>query len=362
MHSLHYVAGGSPLVNEPPYTAPRAYEPETFEPQHGDERSEPDAEEVELFELARQAEERAFATAVQQVPFSTPFLVARVVGIDVTTGVENDNEPSDGRVNGRPVWTHYALPPVIGRPVPWVDAGGRRFPKLCKQQQQQRRWRTVHVDYLERHIEAPVTNALSEVDIKMPVDRAQEICIDRLRNRYVRITLGRVNGVAEEVQKHFDEPTLPRPLLGRGRGLGVAAGLGSRRVSFPRSRFRFNLPDSAHPASVAASDLGDTGDTGDTGAVVAEPVEAVARRLLVAPWMRLQRVMQMHREMNVAMGRMAEDVREELSVAQQLVDRAVSNEGLFNDANSDDEDDYGYTLTRTRGASAVHASPRALEI
>ena len=103
---------------------------------------------------------------------------------------------SDDR--GRPVWAHHNLPPVVGRPLPWVDTGGRRHAHLNRQHQAQQRWRYVTVEQLEQYLARP--RALRAPSPTLPAqcvaklrgagDRAQVECVERLRHRYVRVTLG----------------------------------------------------------------------------------------------------------------------------------------------------------------------------
>jgi len=269
--------------------------------------------------------------------------VVRVVG-----HLEGRISPaSDDR--GRPVWEHQNLPPVVGRPLPWVDAGGRRHAHLNRQHQAQQRWRYVTVEQIEQYlarpralrIPTPTLPAQCLVKLRGAGDRAQVECVERLRHRYVRVTLGRPG---EQATATAIEPMrLPRPLLGRSSSV-------ARNRSYP---------------DVAAEDV--------------EASESLLRRAIAAPWARVQRVLNAHVRMTATLAErsaseaMVQAARDDLARAEAAVARAMADEGLFeaygangangandaNDANDADGadgadgadvDDYGYRRPRPFGS------------
>jgi len=243
--------------------------------------------------------------------------VVRVVG-----HLEGRISPvSDDR--GRPVWAHHNLPPVVGRPLPWVDTGGRRHAHLNRQHQAQQRWRYVTVEQLEQYLArpralrspSPTLPAQCLVKLRGAGDRAQVECVERLRHRYVRVTLGKPG---EQATAPESEPMrLPRPLLGRA---GV-----TRNRSYP-----------------------------DVAAGSGEASDSLLRRTIAAPWVRLQRVVHAHVRMTATLAErsaseeMVRAARDDLARAEAAVARAMANEGVFEayDADDADVDDYGYPRPR----------------
>ena len=255
--------------------------------------------------------------------------VVRVVG-----HLEGRISPvSDDR--GRPVWAHQNLPPVVGRPLPWVDTGGRRHAHLNRQHQAQQRWRYVTVEQLEQYlarpralrVPTPTLPAQCLVKLRGAGDRAQVECVERLRHRYVRVTLGRpgehATATATATATAVEPMRLPRPLLGRS---SVA-----RNRSYP-----------------------------DVAAEGVEASDSLLRRTIAAPWVRLQRVVHAHMRMTATLAErsaseaMVQAARDDLARAEAAIARAMANEGVF-DANDVDNvdnvddadlDDYGYPRPR----------------
>ena len=330
---LSDLAGTSPLPGEEAYHAPRAFE-------ERDDECEPDG--VAWGERV----------AVQ---------LAEVVGITEPADAPADDDANVGV--GRPVWMHYGLPAVVGRPVPWVDAGGRReYAKLSKQEQSQRRWRSVHVDHIERYIEAPKgarsTGGLPATPLRgVDVDRAQADCLERLRHRYVLVTIGRPG--EEVVTAPVPPVRLPRPLLANRGGRAAGARPGFRYQ--PRAR-SYRPPDP--PDRVRAEGAPPSPPSPFSTNLVTDVVasDSLLRRVVATPWIRLQRALNAHREMTTALGWAPEDVRTELALAQRVVERAMAHEGLFNDSTDidDDEDDYGYS--RAVGGAPLPPSMSTLSI
>jgi len=291
-------------------------------------------------------------------------VVARVVG--QLEGPEHVTANDD---RGLPVRTHAATLPVVGRPLPWVDTGGRRHAHLNRQQREQQRWRYVTVEHLEQYMArpralrtpppAPTSPVTCLAKLRRlpparppapapPCDRAQAECIERLRHRYVRVTLGRST---EEAVVSAPEPMrLPRPLLSSALGSAIAPAVRTGLRSQMRTR---SYPDAAGAAGAEAA-----------------PVEpALLRQAIALPWARLHRAVHTHVRMSATLAERAATetivraARDDLVQVEAVIARAMAGEGLFNDTDPDtspdngadddddtdtdtDTDDYGYARPR----------------
>lgn len=264
-------AGDEPLPPESPYLVPRAFED--------------DLHDGKLVSV----------------------VVARVVGI-----VDPGDDKIDESQEARPVPTHWTTPIPMGRPLPWVDCGERRFASLAKQQRSLLRWRFVSIDQVERSISRSTQTYHSAA-----VAHAQKHCSDALCFRYSR--------AGYRVCDREGDTSLPRPLLGE-----------QRRLVFPlRPRALAPLPPPVELPPSAQS------------APLAVPLW---RQAAAQPWLRLQRAMRAHREMASALGWSSADVRDEFAAAQQMVNRAMASEGIVSEDTEYAEgyDDYGYAITRAR--------------
>ena len=144
--------------------------------------------------------------------------VARVVGI-----VDPGDHALDESIEGRSVRIYYEVPIVIGKRVPWIDKGSRRYAAHTKQQQSLLRWKTLEVEKLE----CAVSKRTRGSDNTIAVTRARSHVADQLCHRYSRpgyrvcdceqIAAWRLPSPLLGNAARSDSPALQRPVLRRSQ-------------------------------------------------------------------------------------------------------------------------------------------------
>ena len=144
--------------------------------------------------------------------------VARVVGI-----VDPGDHALDESIEGRSVRIYYEVPIVIGKRVPWIDKGSRRYAAHTKQQQSLLRWKTLEVEKLE----CAVSKRTRGSDNTIAVTRARSHVADQLCHRYSRpgyrvcdceqIAAWRLPSPLLGNAARSDSPALQRPSYGARR-------------------------------------------------------------------------------------------------------------------------------------------------
>jgi len=289
------IVGGEPLSMEPTYPefrAPRAY-------------TEP--EEAELVSVN----------------------VARVVGI-----VDPGDHALDESSEGRSVRIYYEVPIVIGKRVPWIDNGSRRYAAHTKQQQSLLRWKTLEVDKLECAVSKRTHGSSNAI----AVTRARSHVADQLCHRYSRpgyrvcdceqLAAWRLPSPLLGNAARSDSPALQRPVLRRSQ------------IFYSRNRATSVTPQS--PITVRAPPP----PPPPPPPPAPTPWRQHFGSASTAPWMRLQRALRAHRDMAMVLGMASEEVRREFETTQHVIERTMANVELS------DEDDYGYSLT----THATHAT------
>lgn len=241
--------------------------------------------------------------------------VARVVGI-----VDPGDHALDESIEGRSVRIYYEVPIVIGKRVPWIDKGSRRYAAHTKQQQSLLRWKTLEVEKLE----CAVSKRTRGSDNTIAVTRARSHVADQLCHRYSRpgyrvcdceqIAAWRLPSPLLGNAARSDSPALQRPVLRRSQIFQ------SRNRAAPQSSITVRAPP---PPPVPAP----------------TPWRQHFGSVSTTPWLRLQRALRAHRDMAAVLGMASEEVRREFETTQHLIERAMT------DVELSDEDDYGYPLT-----------------
>ena len=240
--------------------------------------------------------------------------VARVVGI-----VDPGDHALDESIEGRSVRIYYEVPIVIGKRVPWIDKGSRRYAAHTKQQQSLLRWKTLEVEKLE----CAVSKRTRGSDNTIAVTRARSHVADQLCHRYSRpgyrvcdceqIAAWRLPSPLLGNAARSDSPALQRPVLRRSQMFQ------SRNRAAPQSPIAVRAPPPPVPAPT--------------------PWRQHFGIVPTTPWLRLQRALRAHRDMAAVLGMASEEVRREFETTQHIIERAMT------DVELSDEDDYGYPLT-----------------
>ena len=249
--------------------------------------------------------------------------VARVVGI-----VDPGDHALDESSEGRSVRIYYEIPIVIGKRVPWIDNGSRRYAAHTKQQQSLLRWKTLEVDKLECAVSKRTHGSVNTI----AVTRARSHVADQLCHRYSRpgyrvcdceqIAAWRLPSPLIGNAARSDSPALQRPVLRRSQifqGRNRAAPQSPIAVSAPPPSVE--LPPAAAPTPTPT------------------PWRQHVGSAATAPWVRIQRALRAHRDMVAVLGMASEEVRREFETTQHVIERAMAG------AEFSDEDDYGYPLT-----------------
>lgn len=258
-------------------------------------------------------------------------VVARVVGI-----VDPGDHALDESAEGRTVRVYYETPIAIGKRVPWIDNGLRRYAAHTKQQQSLLRWGCLDVEKLERAVSRRTHGSVNPI----AVTRARSHVADQLCHRYSRPgfrvcddnpyepTCGTrlPSPLHGDAGPRSDSPALQRPIL--------------RRAQLFQSRNRRVVLGAQSPIAVRAP----TPPAPPTPAPLPPPTLPPPWRqhfgsAASAPWMRLQRAVRAHREMTIALGWASAEVRSEFEITQQIITRAMTGDEF------PDEDDYGYPTT-----------------
>ena len=298
------IVGMEPLSTEPEYPeypafrAPRAYK---------------DPEEAELVSV----------------------VVARVVGI-----VDPGDHALDESAEGRTVRVYYEVPIVIGKRVPWIDNGSRRYVSQTKQQQSLLRWSNLDVEKLECAVSRRTHGSVNPIT----VTRARSHVADQLCHRYARSGF-RVCDAEDCGPLCRCRP--PSPLSGLG---GRSDSPALRR---PNAR-RAQLFQSRNRRAVIGAQSPTAAQSPNPSLPSLPPPTTPWRHHLgtaaASPWMRLQRAIRAHREMAAALGWASVELRSEFEITQQIITRAMTDDEFLDDDSY--EDDYGYPTTPPFGPSA----------
>lgn len=296
--------------------------------------AEPEYPEYPAFRAPRAYKEPEEAERVSVV-------VARVVGI-----VDPGDHALDESAEARTVRVYYEIPIVIGKRVPWIDNGSRRYASHTKQQQSLLRWRCLDVEKLERAVARRTHGSVNPI----AVTRARSHVADQLCHRYARPGFRVCDDKPHEAA--FGA-RLPSPLLGdagpRARSDSPALQRPTmRRAQLFQSRNRRAVIGAQSPIAVRAPPPPNPPPPAPPAPAPLPPPPWRQHfgSAASAPWMRLQRALRAHREMAIALGWASAEVRSEFEITQQIITRAMTGDEF------PQEDDYGYPTTPPFAPSA----------